>query len=510
MTKDQQQRISARAEAEKLLSSVFMKKPVKQLISRFSGFAAVFGKTNANRRVERRLGKDRSYAQAVIEEWNNSLTQGNHAAADAVMTADKMRDHAALQDLKDLGVSIREVVDYFKENAIPPEGVITVDKAVEIYMEEQRRKKRRETSTSESHTNYKTYFKPFREKFKTEKLINISTTKVRSYFSVKGKNWNPTSWNAHRNRLISFWNEMGRLGYVSEKSNPFKKVTKQHRPRNQQSKKVVSLEEMIIFWDWLEKELEKYPSKHTEMAWYILTDFCGARPNEARRAQWEWINPKAEDIGPIQNKDFTRTSITFEADRTKNEIAKVNFIPFNAQQWLQIVKEHSWNQQTELTITDKQTSEQRLKRLRSKFKKDTGIAREQNSDRHTFGSNHLSLYHDASLTAYRMGHLDNPKILFQWYATNLSQTKAKKFFDIVPKRYELEMELLEYHEQQEKIRAAQNQSNIGKVTFNPSTGEPEPVQDKRYLPFTDLPYSPALQNGFHTRHQLCEAERRRI
>ena len=189
MTKDQQQRLSAKAEAEKLLSSVFIKKPVKGLINRPSGFAAVFGKTNTNQRAEHRLGKDRGYAQAVIEEWNNALAQGDHSAADAVMTADKMRNHAALQDLKDLGVSIREVVDYYKENAIPPEGVITVDQAVEIYMKEQRLKKLRETSTSESHTNYKTYFKPFREKFKTEKLVNISAAKARSYFSIKGKNW---------------------------------------------------------------------------------------------------------------------------------------------------------------------------------------------------------------------------------------------------------------------------------------------------------------------------------
>tara|TARA_Y100000589_G_scaffold320881_1_gene351288 strand:+ start:654 stop:2144 length:1491 start_codon:yes stop_codon:yes gene_type:complete len=496
MTKDQQQRLSAKAEAEKLLSSVFIKKPVKGLINRPSGFAAVFGKTNTNQRAEHRLGKDRGYAQAVIEEWNNALAQGDHSAADAVMTADKMRNHAALQDLKDLGVSIREVVDYYKENAIPPEGVITVDQAVEIYMKEQRLKKLRETSTSESHTNYKTYFKPFREKFKTEKLVNISAAKARSYFSIKGKNWNPTSWNAHRTRLISFWNELGRLGYASEKSNPFKKVTRQHRPRNQESKKVVSLENIIIFWEWLEQEVEKHPSKHPELAYYILTDFCGARPDEARRAQWEWISSKAEDIGPIQNKDFTTSSISFVSERTKNEVSKVNYIPFNAQQWLQIVIEHSYfTKGTELTISDEKNSRQRLKRLRNKFKKETGIEREQNSDRHTFGSNHLSLYQDASLTAYRMGHRDNPKVLWDWYATTLSQAKAKTYFDIVPKRYELEMELLESHQQQEKIRAAQDKSNIGKVTFNPKTGEPEPVQDKRYVPFTDLPYSPTLETS---------------
>ena len=89
------------------------------------------------------------------------------------MTADKMRNHAALQDLTDLGISIREVVDYFKENAIPPEGVITVDRAFDIYMEEQKTKKLRESSTSKGHTNYKTYFKPFREIFGSEKLVNI-------------------------------------------------------------------------------------------------------------------------------------------------------------------------------------------------------------------------------------------------------------------------------------------------------------------------------------------------
>ena len=54
-------------------------------------------------------------------------------------------------------------------------------------MDEQRRKKLRETSTSERHTNYKTYFKPFREQFKNEKLVNISVAKARSYFSKRQK-----------------------------------------------------------------------------------------------------------------------------------------------------------------------------------------------------------------------------------------------------------------------------------------------------------------------------------
>ena len=496
MTKDQQKRLSARAEVEKLLSSVFLKKPVRRLISRTSGFAAVFGKTKNDRRVERRLGKERSYAEAIIYEWNTALEQRNDVAADAVMTADKMRDHAALQDLKDLGVSIREAVDYFKENAIPPEGVVTVDKAFDIYMDEQRRKKLRETSTSESHTNYKTYFKPFREQFKNEKLVNISVAKARSYFSLKGKNWSPTTWNAHRNRLISFWNELARLEYASDKSNPFKKVTRQHNPRNQESKKVVSLEHMKTFWMWLEKEVEQYPSKHQEMAWFILTDFCGARPDEARRAQWDWLNSDAEDIGPIQNKDYTKTSISFEADDTKNESSKTNYVPFNAQHWLQTVKEISYDQGTELTVKDQKTSAQRLKRIRKKFKQDTGLEKPQNCDRHTFASNHLSLYQDAAMTAYRMGHKGNPQVLWNWYATTRSQKSAHDYFSILPKRYDLEMELVEYHVQQERVRSAQNQSNVGKVTFNPATGEPEPIQDKRYMPFTDLPSSPALQDEF--------------
>ena len=76
---------------------------------------------------------------------------------------------------------------------------------------------------------------------------------------------------------------------------------------------------MKTFWMWLEKEVEQYPSKHQEMAWFILTDFCGARPEEARRAQWDWLNSDAEDIGPIQNKDYTKTSTSFESDDTNNE-----------------------------------------------------------------------------------------------------------------------------------------------------------------------------------------------
>ena len=71
MTKDQQQRLSARAEAEKLLPSGFMKKPVKQLISRSSGFAAVFGKTSKNKIRSLRI-KDKT---ALNDSVYNSLTK---------------------------------------------------------------------------------------------------------------------------------------------------------------------------------------------------------------------------------------------------------------------------------------------------------------------------------------------------------------------------------------------------------------------------------------------------
>jgi len=100
------------------------------------------------------------------------------------------------------------------------------------------------------------------------------------------------------------------------------------------------------------------------------------------------------------------------------------------------------------------------------------------------------------MTAYRMGHKGNPQVLWSWYVTTRSQKSAHDYFSILPKRYDLEMELVEYHLQQERVRAAQNQSNIGKVTFNSKTGYPEPVQDSRYIPFTDLPYCPALQDEF--------------
>ena len=36
--------------------------------------------------------RKRSYAEAIIYEWNIALEQRNDVAADAVMTADKMRD----------------------------------------------------------------------------------------------------------------------------------------------------------------------------------------------------------------------------------------------------------------------------------------------------------------------------------------------------------------------------------------------------------------------------------
>ncbi len=489
MTTGNNAKIQAQAQIEQFKNDVWIKRPITRLYHDARGYRAVFGKKKNGKRDFRRLGKDYSVALQIKELWNEHVAKNDTVNANAITTLNALRSAQAVEILNNTPYDLLDAVEFFIEHAMPTKGRITVDQAVSIFMEEQKMKGLKDASSSEQHSNYKTFYKPFREFYGELLLINLTPERVRAYFKARSKSWGPTAWNMHKGRLVTLWNLCAKLGYCSSGANPFEKLPNKKVSKDTKARKVLSLDVSQSFWKWIDAECESRPERFQEMAYYVLVDFCGARPDEAYRTTWEMIDPNAEDIGEYTNKDFTTMSITYWADQTKNRVAKINYVPWNAQKWFDIIKEYAHQTKKEELIH--YDAKQRLKRLRKDFRKATGLKREQDDGRHTYGSNHLALYQDSGLTAHRMGHRGNPSLLWQWYATVMKPSNAKKYFEIIPQKIEQEEAFLaEYEQRQQAIADAQARSNVGKVRINKDTGEIEPIEDKRYYPYTKLHYVP--------------------
>ena len=162
----------------------------------------------------------------------------------------------------------------------------------------------------------------------------------------------------------------------------------------------------------MEKECEKFPSKYPELALSVVGWFCGIRVEEIGRAGWEELDKEAEQGGDSERKDFTGWEITVWANKEKSGINKVVTVPENAKHWLELCEAHWDNAGVKKACTNGSFAAddhtQRMKKLRSKFTKETGIELPQNTARHSFASHHLAMCGDAKLTAERLGHKSDP------------------------------------------------------------------------------------------------------
>jgi integrase len=234
------------------------------------------------------------------------------------------------------------------------------------------------------------------------------------------------------------------------------------------------------FFHWLEKEWIAYPSKYPELALSVFTWFCGIRVEEVTNINWSGLNKEAEHLGDLEKKDFSGWEITVWGDQEKTSTSKVNPVPDNAKDWLQLCLANG--EFTKDRITEPNWRKRKSK-LWSKFKKETEIKLPQNTGRHSFTSHHLALYGDSPLTALRLGHPD-PTTLYANYLAGLRSSEAKKYFSIIPKatqtRIEKEASAEAKAQAKTNIEAEYNsalmRSDSGKIVI--VDGRPTPVVDE--------------------------------
>jgi integrase len=435
----------AEAKVEKLRRAVFKPRQIPKVPAlRGNSYRLNLGTDKDGKAVEQRVGSDKKFAEAFRKAWNAAIERTDGTAILTELSELARLDvRKALLLLKDYSsIELADCVQFYINHALPESGIITVKNGVERYMEIQKEKNLGEVSTDEKGTTYKTYIKPFKDHFGDKlHLIQLTPEKATAYLNKRSgnkKNWSSGHWNHHRNRLIAMWNTLAKRKYCSAALNPFEDVVvlSTRGDSGGQSKKVTQHAEAEKFFRWLEKECEKYPSKYPELALSVVGWFCGIRVEEIGRVGWEDLDREAEQGGDSERKDFTGWEITVWANKEKMGISKVNPVPENAKEWLSLCRKHWKNEAITKACTYDSFAAadhpQRMKKLRGKFTKETGIKLPQNTARHSFASHHLALWGDAKLTAERLGHKGDASTLNQWYRAGMKPSYAEKYFKIIP------------------------------------------------------------------------------
>jgi integrase len=187
----------------------------------------------------------------------------------------------------------------------------------------------------------------------------------------------------------------------------------------------------------------------------VITWFVGIRVEEVGRVGWDSLNKKARHLGDLERADYTGWSITVWGEHEKTQTDKVNPVPENAKFWLELC-ERNWKRKS---VKDKcegkrfaaRDQAQLMKKLRTKFRKESKITIPTNSGRHSFLSMHLALYGDKKLTAERAGHGADADTLERYYKAGMDSLDAKAYFEIFPKEEEERRKVKAEQEHQEAI-----------------------------------------------------------
>ena len=434
----------AKAKVDALRKEVLRKQPIKKLYTTKDGFMALLGRDKYNKTVRPRLGSDRKFAVEIKRLWNRAVAENDSPLADGVNDLAALDARKAKQKLKDFGITLADCVDYYIAHAIPAAGLVSVEEAMGIFYEIQKKKNLSASSADKSHTNYATYYKPFVEHFKERDLISLTPKDAQQYFKRRGSNWGNTHWNSQRNYLSRFWRSLAKNNYCSSEVDPFLKLPYKKVKSVRASTKVSEPKVVEQYFRFVEKDCESYPSKYTELALMTLTFFCGIRVEEVSRCFWDELNKDAEPL-KTNPDDWTTWELIVWADKEKTSTVKVNPVPENAQAWLTLCQKHCGEKFT------REGWRVKMQKLRRKFGEKTGIKLHQNTARHSWTSYHLAKYNDESLTASRLGHGEEASTLRSTYRAGMSPSKADAYFNIFPKLEEERRKREEEEARQEAI-----------------------------------------------------------
>jgi integrase len=221
---------------------------------------------------------------------------------------------AALARLKEYRASITDAVDFFLKHSRPVKADAPIS---QVIAEFKAVKEKAGLSKKYLETSARCFFAPFRDHFKDGLITDVTGEACEKYIYAH-KGWNHTSRATHIRHLNVLFNFAIDKGYAL--LNPFEKVQRPKRQANNSADKVLSVEGVI--------KLLQYALTHDykpECAALVLILFCGVRVDEVGHLTWEKI--KLAEENPV-----------VVLDQTKANHRRVNPIPPNALEWLELVR----------------------------------------------------------------------------------------------------------------------------------------------------------------------------
>lgn len=399
-------------------------------------WCVVVGKKNNGADDIRRFASEEE-ARNFKTDWNlklatrdtNGLLDMNEISRTEVM--------AAMAKLTAFEATITEAVDFFIKHARPTRGRITVEQALDIFLEAKLALKRREAYLRNCKA---TFYNPFVKAFAGRILSDISPVEAERYINANSK-WGNSTRASHVNYLRTFYNFFIKKGYA--KLNPFGNI---ERPQ------AISTRPKVITPDNADKLLQ-YALDHSKPACasMALVFFCGVRVEEAGRLEWSDV-------------DLKRAKVKISPEVAKTGHRRVNDIPKNALEWLRLCA-------GEGAVAPRDYN-QHMKRLRAK----SGVEYPQNAMRHCFCSYHLTHHKDAAKTAVMLGH-PNPALLYRTYYEIVRPEDAEAYWGIVPASVKTARDMERQAEDDAEREAAESQSNCGKA-IRKEDGHWAPLQDE--------------------------------
>lgn len=237
-----------------------------------------------------------------------------------------------------------------------------------------------------------------------EKLPQISSTHID--FTTKGMS--PGARNTHLAILRVVMNFAIRQDYVSK--NPVLSLEFAPRPKF----------EIQILSNQLVEAMLRHAAEHEIglLPYLVIGFYCGCRESELTKLLWSDVN--LED---------SRLMVRFGISKTRSQ--RFAPIPANAMEWLKLnlaSKQHLLSDR----IVDPYTDATLRSARRKNFAEAGGVGHiPTNAKRKTFGTNHLSAYHNEGELTNIMGHT-SIKMTKDHYASNVPQSVALAYFSITP------------------------------------------------------------------------------
>ena len=377
------------------------------------------------------LGTGRKFADSFVKSWNQSLQSNDTDNLSLLQESSTLDVRYANNKLRPFGVTLREAVDYYVKHQLPAGRVLPFSGAMDKYYEIQKDKKLSRAVSSKQSSTYKTYFKPLVDFFGSTFLTDITASDVKRYLKKRGNNWSDLTYNHHLNRGRQFWNVLAKQKYCKADQNPWgddmlpRKVVKRTR-----MSLLVMPPEDVQKWLWhAEVKAERDKMFYRELAALTLTFFCGVRVEEVGRLEWIDIG-QGHKRSKTPAKDETSWRVTVWADVEKTNRTKIVFVPDNAKHWLskclRVAEDYGWKKIVSRDV------KQRLKRMRARFKLESGVSIPQNSARHCFCNYHLSEHNSLELTVQRLNH-GSVNTMRQNYMATQDPDLSEKFFEIYPR-----------------------------------------------------------------------------